>query len=322
MGGVGRAGGGAAPSHAAEPGQFVDVTDAMGLTHTHATTQTIFDEALFDSVIMDEVPGLESDLEIMSSWITGGVAPGDYDGDGLPDLFVLGGDAGTSRLFRNRGDGTFTDQAALIGLDDIGEGRGVSCFDFDRDGDLDFAVSNNRGPFRLYENTLAGGAGFLTFRLRGQAPNTEGIGARVDLTSTAAGESGGLVRVLRAGSNFAHTATVTGLSDDTSYSYYVRCEDGAGNSETLAGATTVADGSWHHVAGVYDGSEVRLYVDGVLDASRSVGAFTLDTTQVLRLGERWSGGSDRFSGTVDEARVYDRALTAAEIQELFGSASP
>ena len=41
--------------------------------------------------------------------LSGGVAAGDYDGDGDTDLVVVGGDADTNRLFRNRGDGTFDD---------------------------------------------------------------------------------------------------------------------------------------------------------------------------------------------------------------------
>ena len=48
---------------------------------------------------------------------SGGVAAGDYDGDGDVDLYVVGGSDEPNHLFRNRGDGTFYDIAARVGLD-------------------------------------------------------------------------------------------------------------------------------------------------------------------------------------------------------------
>jgi hypothetical protein len=71
-----------------------------------------------------------------------GVAVGDYDNDGRPDVFVTHFDA-PSQLFRNNGDGTFTDVTARAGVAGTGKwGSSATFFDFDRDGLLDLYVAN------------------------------------------------------------------------------------------------------------------------------------------------------------------------------------
>lgn len=89
--------------------------------------------------------------------------------------------------------------------------------------------------------------------------------------------------------------------------------DGAG---TL-GNTVLTTGQWYHVAATWDGSLVRVYVDGVLDnapAARS-GTIAVDT-RPLYVGGR--SGADLFDGMIYDARIYRRALSQAEIAELFG----
>src|SRR5687767_1347875 len=67
-----------------------------------------------------------------------GVAVGDYNNDGRPDLFV--GNFGVARLYRNNGDGTFTDVADKVGVARKGWSTGASWGDYDRDGRLDLFV--------------------------------------------------------------------------------------------------------------------------------------------------------------------------------------
>lgn len=83
--------------------------------------------------------------------------------------------------------------------------------------------------------------------------------------------------------------------------------------------------TWYHIAGVYDGSSMKLYVNGILQSQVDVsGTFTPGTGVVMNFGDNptWSGR--RFTGTMDEIRIWNVARTDAEIQqnmtvELTGS---
>ena len=97
----------------------------------------------------------------------GGVAAGDYDGDGYLDLYATNS-AGPNALFRNNGDGTFTDVAAAAGVDDPdATGYGTGWADYDNDGDLDLYVANfgasklfrNEGDGTFIDVTAASGVG-------------------------------------------------------------------------------------------------------------------------------------------------------------------
>jgi enediyne biosynthesis protein E4 len=70
-----------------------------------------------------------------------GVAVGDYDNNGFPDLFVLG--YGRCILYHNNGDGTFRDVTAQAGVENSGRwGSSAAWFDYDNDGRLDLLIAN------------------------------------------------------------------------------------------------------------------------------------------------------------------------------------
>ena len=69
-----------------------------------------------------------------------GVAVGDYDNDGDPDIYLA--NFGPNVLYRNNGDGTFTDVTKEAGVGDDGWGANASFVDYDLDGDLDLYVAN------------------------------------------------------------------------------------------------------------------------------------------------------------------------------------
>jgi len=79
---------------------------------------------------------------------------------------------------------------------------------------------------------------------------------------------------------------------------------------------TVTDGKWHHVGFIMrSGSVTQIYVDGV--ASGTAGSLSPNLTSA---GTNWIGedfGLAYFNGTIDEPRVYNRALTAAEVKQLY-----
>ncbi len=66
---------------------------------------------------------------------------GDFNRDGWPDLYVVN-DFGRKNLYRNRGDGTFTDVASQAGTEDIGAGMSLSWLDYDRNGADDLYVGD------------------------------------------------------------------------------------------------------------------------------------------------------------------------------------
>lgn len=90
--------------------------------------------------------------------------------------------------------------------------------------------------------------------------------------------------------------------------------------------TAVNDGGWHHLAAVCDGTEIRLYLDGVLDATpvAKSGNFTNATQIPIYVGFRGTAasGGDGGSGQFAEAAVYTTALTAARIAAHHGAADP
>ncbi len=77
----------------------------------------------------------------IAAWGYGmGVASGDFDNDGWPDLYVT--NFGHNQLLRNLGDGTFADVTAQAGVDDPRWSTSATFFDMDGDGDLDLYVVN------------------------------------------------------------------------------------------------------------------------------------------------------------------------------------
>jgi len=89
----------------------------------------------------------------------------------------------------------------------------------------------------------------------------------------------------------------------------------------LFGTRNVNDGLWHHVAGVYDGSYLYIYVDGSLDTSTpTTTTFVAQTNDPLLLGANpHSPLPYYFNGLVDEVSVYDRALSAQQIQGIYNA---
>ncbi|MHC4823692.1 MAG: CRTAC1 family protein [Planctomycetota bacterium] len=91
-----------------------------------------------------------------------GTVSGDFDLDGDLDIAEVNGWTSpeflgeSSYLFLNDGTANFTEESVSTGFRDIDQGRGLVCFDYQNDGDLDLLVCNNNGPVHLYRNDLSG----------------------------------------------------------------------------------------------------------------------------------------------------------------------
>jgi hypothetical protein len=93
----------------------------------------------------------------------------------------------------------------------------------------------------------------------------------------------------------------------------------ASDTYRVNGATSypTAGDTWMHLAATYDGSVIRLYVNGALDGSLASAFAITANDQPLGIGAQSDGNSGRlFQGALDEVRIYDRALSASAIQAL------
>lgn len=79
------------------------------------------------------------------------------------------------------------------------------------------------------------------------------------------------------------------------------------------GASQVAANAWTHLAATYDGATLRLYVNGSQVKSRSFSGAMPNSAGPLRIGGNSVWG-EYFNGLIDEVRIYNRALSAADIQ--------
>ena len=80
--------------------------------------------------------------------------------------------------------------------------------------------------------------------------------------------------------------------------------------------TAVTDGDWHHVAGTYDGSDFKLYLNGVVDGKTPPGTKPDTHDNFLFIGG-CDIGNYWMTGTIDEVVLYDRALSEQELNELM-----
>ncbi|MHC4568623.1 MAG: LamG domain-containing protein, partial [Planctomycetota bacterium] len=102
----------------------------------------------------------------------------------------------------------------------------------------------------------------------------------------------------------------------------LRTEHGNGN---LRGNTPVSDGRWHHVALVVNEGaalwtpQTLLYLYGVADStfSGSDSTYNLTEGEDVSIGRRATSDDRFFPGSIDDIRIYDKALTAEEIQQLM-----
>ena len=97
-----------------------------------------------------------------------------------------------------------------------------------------------------------------------------------------------------------------------------------GVNANLYGPSVLPRNTWTHLASTYDGATVQLYVNGTMVASRAQTGPLVTSTNPLQIGGDSIYGQT-FQGKIDEVRIYNRALSAAEIKSdmnLAISSSP
>ncbi len=135
---------------------------------------------------------------------------GDFDGDGIEDIFLAQNffgaasdlsrdDGGRGLWLRGSGDGTFVPvDSGISGIIAYGEQRGAALADFNHDGRVNLALSQNNAPTRLFTNQRARRG--LRVTLKGTVANPDVIGAQIRLVYPGGGR--GPCRSVQAGSGY------------------------------------------------------------------------------------------------------------------------
>jgi len=89
----------------------------------------------------------------------------------------------------------------------------------------------------------------------------------------------------------------------------------------LYGKSSLLDGKWHHVVYTHDEEVKRMYFDGELEAEEFIGSDGYSSGNVLTIGGRLATSYDHrgWNGRIDDCRLYDHAVTYAEVREMAGN---
>jgi hypothetical protein len=103
------------------------------------------------------------------------------------------------------------------------------------------------------------------------------------------------------------------------FAFSVTDSDSTASASTRAVSTTITQANvWYHVVGVHDRTNgaLRLYVNGNMEATVAISSGWAAQGNVIVGAGKWGSRSDYFNGTIDEVRIYNKALNAAEVANL------
>lgn len=108
--------------------------------------------------------------------------------------------------------------------------------------------------------------------------------------------------------------------------FYINTDGTHDRFQTIRSGNAVPLNAWSHVAGVYDGSTMKVYVNGELGGQIPYSQGVFAGTADVSIGAIASGGpvgqsAGNFSGKVDEATVYNRPISAVEVKAIFNAGS-
>ena len=106
----------------------------------------------------------------------------------------------------------------------------------------------------------------------------------------------------------------------TAISWWIREELDGGSNELSSPASTMTTGEWGNIVGTYDGTNQKIYHNGLEVASTNPGLGLLDEgTNNLALGQSFATSGNFLNGKLAMTTIYNRALTAEEIQQNFNA---
>lgn len=182
---------------------------------------------LYRNIGMGEFEDATDEAGLRQGFWGWGACFADFNNDGHLDIYHENGFTtpvfaeefhnDPARLFMANGDGSFTESAVINGLNHTGQGRGISCVDYDLDGDLDILVMPNNAPYRLYQNQSSNSHHYLGIKLFDTGTNPYAYHAKIALSTAASTQT----RELTGGNNYASNNPLTqhfGLGSETTIS--------------------------------------------------------------------------------------------------------
>ncbi|MCA9165384.1 MAG: LamG domain-containing protein, partial [Planctomycetales bacterium] len=107
--------------------------------------------------------------------------------------------------------------------------------------------------------------------------------------------------------------------DSTGHAAFFISKDGNVDVASAVSSATLSTGHWTHVTGTYDGSNIRIYVDGVLSGTTAYAGTMFNSTDPVLIGDSNSNSKLAFDGKIDEVAIYNRVLSGTEVGTLFSS---
>ncbi|WP_328908505.1 PA14 domain-containing protein [Streptomyces sp. NBC_00234] len=204
--------------------------------------------------------------------------------------------------------------------------KGGASWSLDENGGTTAADSGpNRVPLALTPGTSwTQGVKGSGLRFDGQGQYAETAGPVVDTTGSYSVSAWASADTLPG--NYATVVSQDGRR--TENPFYLQYGQGAFAFSTPGGHRARVEmqpdtGRWYHLVGVRDGDEIKLYVDGELAATAAAGPADVSTGPLSVGRAKYAGqNGDFWNGSVDQVRVYDKALTAQEVSALHDGEKP
>jgi len=202
-------------------------------------------------------------------------------------------------------------------------GRPMASYNFQENTGAAAADGSGHGNTAVLNN----GAGWTTSGKYGNAVTFDGVDDFVFATDTSSLDIGGAGTIEAwvnpvALNRWNSIIAKGGSNDNTQHNYaleinesnrYVCILGDGSSSRTLSSTIDAVSNQFTHVACVWDGANLQLYINGALNSSTVQDLAPAANTFPLYIGQ-FGGNTDRFQGVIDEVRIYSQALTQAQVQ--------
>lgn len=144
-------------------------------------------------------------------------------------------------------------------------------------------------------------------------------------TDTLTGGDSNLREIVSQSNAFSATTFILRLNTASDYIEFLVGGTAGYSGTANSGASSITTDTWYHVAAVYDGANLQIYLNGTAAGSPVARTLVVGTDAAeMHIGNAWRGGiNDRYwSGAIDDVRVYNRSFSAAEIRQLYRTGQP